>query len=125
MITNLLLSEIGFRHGLKDKAGPFICDALNMGNAFLALYNAAKNKVWLVRAEQTARFIKRNFQAPVTGFITASESCEVCAAGDPAVRIDENISLARFALNLYLNKRENEYKEIAEEEYAKALLNLT
>ncbi len=114
IIGNKSLPELGFRHDEKDVAGPYLSDTLNMGQAFLNLYSITKDKKWLVYAEQSARFIKRSFEAPIAGFATAKSSCEVCAARKPDVQTDENIVLVRFADKLFKYTHDDSYREIAE-----------
>src|SRR5947209_19576246 len=49
------MSGGGFRHGDKDRGGPFLGDSLAMGQAFLDLYAATGNRDWLSQAAQTRR----------------------------------------------------------------------
>ncbi len=114
IISNKAWPERGYYHSEKDGAGPYLNDTLNMGKAFLSLYEATKNKKWLVRAEQSARFIKRNFQAPIAGFATSKSSCEICAVRNPDILTEENIELVRFASKLYKNTHEEDFRFIAE-----------
>ncbi len=114
IITNKSFPELGFRHDEKDVAGPYLSDSLNMGQAFLNLYSATKDRKWLIHAEQTARFIQRNFEAPIAGFTTAKSSCEICAARKPDILTDENITLVRFTNNLFKYTHDLSYKEISE-----------
>src|SRR5260370_36338127 len=54
---NRALPDGGFRHGDKDRGGPFLCDTLAMGQAFLDLYAATGNRVWLASAARTGDFL--------------------------------------------------------------------
>src|SRR6202021_1482402 len=44
---NRALPGGGFRHGDKDRGGPYLGDSLAMGQAFLDLYAATGNRDWL------------------------------------------------------------------------------
>lgn len=109
IIENRSLKEGGFSHGAIDKSGPFLGDSLAMGRAFLSLYAATADRVWLERAEQAAEFIGERF-APATisvedsvaasaGYVTADLGSSKVAR--PVPLPDENVMLARFANLLY------------------------
>ena len=55
VIANRALPDGGFRHGEKDRGGPFIGDTLAMGQAFLDLYAATGNREWLASASKSRR----------------------------------------------------------------------
>ncbi len=114
LLANQAWSEKGFYHGEKDAAGPYLNDTLNMGKAFLSLYEATGEYKWFVKAEQAARFIKRNFEAPIAGFATSKSSCEMCAVRNPDILTEENIELVRLATKLYKKTKNEEYKDIAD-----------
>ena len=44
---NRALPDGGFRHGDKDRGGPYLGDTMAMGQAFLDLYAATGNRDWL------------------------------------------------------------------------------
>lgn len=113
IISNKTFPVIGFKHDVKDEAGPFLNDSLNMGRAFISLYNTTNDKKWLVCAEQALRFIDKHFTSPVCGFATSEASCKVCAVRDPSRLVDENISVVRFSNSLYQLTKNNDYKIIA------------
>jgi uncharacterized protein YyaL (SSP411 family) len=83
----------GFSHDVKDSAGPYLADTLEMGRAFLALYKVTGEHAYLSNAEAAANFIDANFRTP-TGFATAATAT---AALKPEPEADENVTLARFA----------------------------
>ena len=114
VLSNISWTERGFRHDEKDLAGPFLNDTLNMGKAFISLYNTTNDKKWLIRSEQAARFIDRHFTSPVVGFATSEASCKVCAVRAPSRLIDENIEIVRFTSKLYQRTKYISYKEMAE-----------
>ena len=57
VIDNRALPDGGFRHGEKDRGGPFLGDTLAMGQAFLDLYAATGNRDWLVAAAKAGDFV--------------------------------------------------------------------
>jgi uncharacterized protein YyaL (SSP411 family) len=80
----------GFQHGLdpaSNAASPFLGDTLSMGRAFVALYAATGERIWLRRAQEAASFIEKNFRAN-PGYITAPHA---------TWQRDENCDIARFA----------------------------
>ncbi len=104
----------GFSHGENDKAGPYLGDNLAMGRAFLALYRATANRIWLARAQQTFDFIDTNFRVSgqTGGYLSA-------VAGDrkialPAVLLDENVILARNARMLFHYSGSEKYDKMAQ-----------
>lgn len=94
-------TQLGFRHGESDKAGPFLGDSLAMARAFLSLYRATGERKWLNQAELTANFIDSEFKRSI-----ASST------------IDENVQLARFANLLYQYTGEKKYRGLAEQALA-------
>ncbi len=80
----------GFQHGLApatNAGGPFLGDTLSMGRAFLALYAATGERIWLRRAQEAAAFIEMTFRAN-PGYLTAPHATR---------QRDENCDVARFA----------------------------
>jgi len=111
MIATRSLAHGGFRHDVEDAAGPFLGDTLAMSRAFLKLYEATGERVWLARSEAGLRFISGRFANPKgAGFVTA-----VDAMYPAKPERDENVSLARLA-NLVSHYTGNEAdRKIAEE----------
>jgi len=90
VIANLRMPNGGFRHGLQpasNAGGPFLGDTLAMGRAFLSLYAATGERVWLRRAQEAAAFIDTKFRAN-PGYVTAPHG---------TWERDENCDVARFA----------------------------
>jgi hypothetical protein len=100
----------GFRHDEQDAAGPYLGDTLAMGRAFLALYRATADRVWLTRASAAADFIANHFAQAPAGFVSASGRGPI--ASTP--QIDENIALARFANLLARYDGKTEHRALAE-----------
>ncbi len=94
-------TQLGFRHGESDKAGPFLGDSLAMARAFLSLYRATGERKWLSQAELTANFIDSEFKQSIA-----------------STTIDENVQLARFANLLYQYTGEKKYRALAEQALA-------
>ncbi len=112
IIQNRALDGGGFRHDSRDIAGPYLADTLNMGRAFLGLYEVTGDRRWLVRAEAAAKFIAANFADRQAGFITAKAPTDRAYAPKP--ERDENIALARFASLLARYTGNQVYRQIAE-----------
>jgi uncharacterized protein YyaL (SSP411 family) len=94
----------GFRHGDKDRGGPFLGDTLAMGQAFLDLYAATGNRDWLAEAGKAGDFIGANFRDEAGGFFSSKTSeGKVGVFAKPPKHSDDQIQIARFMnlLNRY------------------------
>jgi uncharacterized protein YyaL (SSP411 family) len=103
----------GFRHGEKDRGGPFLGDTLAMGQAFLDLYAATGNRDWLASAAKAGDFIA-TFRDEAGGFLTSKTSeGKTGVLAKPAKLTDDQIQVARF-MNLLNRYYGNEaYREQA------------
>ncbi|MEN3351301.1 MAG: uncharacterized protein V7632_4936 [Bradyrhizobium sp.] len=103
VLANRGLPDGGFRHGDKDRGGPFIGDSLAMGQALLDLYAATGSRDWLTAAAKAGDFVA-TFRDEAGGFFT-SKTSEGSAGvfAKPAKLIDDQIQVARFMnmLNRY------------------------
>jgi uncharacterized protein YyaL (SSP411 family) len=113
VIDNRELPDGGFRHGAKDRGGPFIGDTLAMGQAFLDLYAATGERDWLARAARAGDFVA-TFRDEAGGFVTsrtAEGTTGVLAR--PAKLLDDQVQVARFMnlLNRYFGNES--YREHA------------
>lgn len=100
VIANRSIDGGGFRHGDKDRGGPYIGDTAVMGQAFLDLYAATGNREWLSRAAKAGDFVIANFKDPAGGYFTSKTSEGKSGVFlKPAKLIDEQIQVVRF-LNL-------------------------
>jgi uncharacterized protein YyaL (SSP411 family) len=104
---NRALPHGGFRHGNKDRGGPFLGDTLGMGQAFLDLYAATGNRDWLTSAAKAGDFVA-TFRDEAGGFLTSktSEAKTEARTGvfaKPAKLIDDQVQVIRFMnlLNRY------------------------
>ena len=93
VIDHRSLPAGGFRHGDKDRGGPFLGDQLAMGQAFLDLYAATGNRVWLTSAARTGEFVA-SFKDDAGGFLTAKTSeGKTGVFAKPAKLIDDQIQV--------------------------------
>jgi len=100
---NRALPNGGFRHGEKDRGGPFLGDTLAMGQAFLDLYAATGNREWLTSAARAGDFAT-TFRDEAGGFVTSKTSeGKTGVLAKPAKLIDDQVQVARFMnlLNRY------------------------
>ena len=87
----------GFRHGDKDRGGPFLGDSLAMGQAFLDLYAATGNRDWLAQAAKSGDFIGANFKDDAGGFFSSKTSeGKVGVFARPPKHSDDQIQVARL-----------------------------
>ena len=103
VIANRALPDGGFRHGEKDRGGPFLGDTLAMGQAFLDLYAATGNRDWLTSAAKAGDFVA-TFRDEAGGFVTSKTSeGKTGVFAKPAKLLDDQVQVARFMnlLNRY------------------------
>lgn len=114
---NRSLSGGGFRHDEKDLGGPYLGDTLEMGLAYLKLYEATADRKWLEKAQKALDFISKHFSYTLAGKPTGYKTSEkgIAAGLDPEPIKDENIRLARFAnlMDHYTGQKGN--RQIAEQ----------
>jgi uncharacterized protein YyaL (SSP411 family) len=103
----------GFRHSDKDRGGPFLGDSLAMGQAFLDLYAATGNRVWLTSAAKAGDFVS-TFKDDAGGFLTSKTSeGKTGVLARPAKLIDDQIQIARFMNILHRYFGNEAYREQA------------
>jgi uncharacterized protein YyaL (SSP411 family) len=94
---NRPLPQGGFRHGDKDRGGPFLGDTLAMGQASLDLYAATGNRDWLNAAAKAGDFVTATFKDETGGFLTSKTSeAKTGVFAKPARLVDDQIQVARF-----------------------------
>jgi uncharacterized protein YyaL (SSP411 family) len=101
---NRAIAGGGFRHGDKDRGGPFLGDTSAMGQAFLDLYAATGNRDWLAQAGKAGDFIGATFKDEAGGFFSSRTSeGKVGVFAKPPKHSDDQIQVARFMnlLNRY------------------------
>jgi uncharacterized protein YyaL (SSP411 family) len=103
VIDNRALPNGGFRHGERDRGGPFLGDTLAMGQALLDLYAATGNRDWLTASAKAGDFVA-TFRDEAGGFVTSKTSeGKTGVLAKPAKLIDDQVQVARFMnlLNRY------------------------
>jgi len=103
----------GFRHGEKDRGGPFLGDTLAMGQAFLDLYAATGNREWLTSAAKAGDFVA-TFRDDAGGFFTSKTSeAKTGVFVKPAKLLDDQVQVVRLMnlLNRYFG--DDGYREQA------------
>ena len=111
---NRALPDGGFRHGDKDRGGPFLGDTMAMGQASLDLYAATGNRDWLTEAAKAGDFVGSTFKDAAGGFLTSKTSeAKAGVFAKPAKLMDDQIQVARFMnlLNRYFGSES--YRELA------------
>ena len=104
----------GFRHGPKDKAGPYLDDSIAMARAMLAYYMATGQSKWLTRSAATVDFIAGNFKHKKAGWVSsATPSTDAKAFAEPFVSIEQNIQLARLANLLHRTHGGKRFRHMA------------
>ena len=113
IIANRALGDGGFRHGEKDRGGPFIGDTLAMGQAFLDLYAATGDRDWLTSAAKAGDFIT-TFRDDAGGFFTSkTPEARTGVLARPAKLIDDQVQVARFMNMLHRYFGHDGYREQA------------
>jgi uncharacterized protein len=108
------LPDGGFRHGDKDRGGPYLGDTMAMGQAFLDLYAATGNREWLAAAARAGDYVGTTFKDTAGGFLTSKTSeAKSGVFAKPAKLVDDQIQVARFMnlLNRYFVSES--YRELA------------
>jgi uncharacterized protein YyaL (SSP411 family) len=96
VIDNRALPDGGFRHGDKDRGGPFLGDTVAMGQAFLDLYAATGNRDWLTSAAKAGDFVA-TFRDDAGGFLTSKTSeGKTGVFAKPVKLMDDQVQVARF-----------------------------
>jgi len=103
VLANRARPDGGLSHGADDRGGPFLGDAIAMGQAFLDLYAATGNRDWLTAADKAGDAVT-SFHDEAGGFFTSKTSEGTSGVfAKPAKLIDDQIQVARFMnmLNRY------------------------
>ncbi len=111
---NRALPDGGFRHGDKDRGGPFLGDTMAMAQAFLDLYAATGNRDWLMAAAKSGDFAGSTFKDAAGGFLTSKTSeAKAGVFARPARLIDDQIQVARLMNLLHRYFGNDSYRELA------------
>jgi len=115
--ANRALPGGGFRHDAKDAAGPYLGDSIAMARAYLALYEVTADRPMLAHAEETMRYIEKNFRARggsgQAGYVTSKEPTDRVYVVHP--QRDENVMVARTANLLFYYTGDAEFQKMAQE----------
>ena len=114
VLKHRTLSGGGFSHGEEPSSGPFLADAVSMGEALLSLYSAGAERSYLMRARELVSFIEQHFLekgARPNGILTSAEHPRELLK--PQADCEENIQVARFANLLYQYTGMNEARGLA------------
>lgn len=114
MLTNRRGSDGVFRHGDKDRGGPYLGDSIAMGAAALDLYAATGKRKWLDVARDSGKALA-GFRDAEGGFATskvAEGNSGVLAK--PFRNLDEHVQAARFAILLWRYLGDPAVKDLAD-----------
>ncbi|MGL4395773.1 MAG: DUF255 domain-containing protein [Hyphomicrobium sp.] len=105
-----------YRHGARDRGGPYLGDTLAMGQAALDLYQSTGRRDWLAVAGAAADVIARDFVDTADGGIKTTLTAEAgvgvfLTAHKP---IDEQVQVARFANRVYRYTGATAHRDVAE-----------
>jgi hypothetical protein len=105
----------GFRHGDRDRGGPFLGDTLAMGWAALDLYAATGDRWWLSVADRAGEFIAVRFKDSTGGFrTTVAPEAATGAFLKVSKPLEEQVAATRLANRLYRYLGKESYRELAE-----------
>lgn len=115
VVENRALPGGGFRHDAIDRAGPYLGDSLAMATAMLRIYGVSGERLWLQRAEETARFIAREFIDGAPDSAVGIYSSAIARKGllRPVRTLPENLEAARLYNMLSHYTGNAEYKGVA------------
>lgn len=97
VLVNRRAADGMFKHGAKDRGGPFIGDTIAMGNAALDLYSATGARKWLDVAREAGQALAK-FRDTRGGFFTAMKAeAKSGVLATPHKALDEQVQATRFA----------------------------
>ena len=112
IVSQRALPGGGFRHDAADSAGPYLGDSVAAGRAFLALWAATGDRVWLARSRDAAGYVAKTFAAAGTpGLISAVPQGRFAP---PKPQRDENVAVARWANLLFRYTGEEPDRRLAD-----------
>ena len=115
ILANRRIEGGGFRHGDKDRGGPYLGDTLAMGQAALDLYAATGKREWLDIADAAGNFIDAHFRDATGGFLTTAEpEGTIGVFLKPVKPLEEQVEATRFANRLYRYLGSDRYRGLAE-----------
>lgn len=115
IVENRRIDGGGFKHGEKDRSGPYLGDTLAMGQAALDLYAATGRREWLEIAKRAGEFIAARFKDDTGGFKTSARTeADVGALARTTKPLEEQTQVTRFANRLHRYLGSAAFKELAE-----------
>jgi hypothetical protein len=115
VLANRQIEGGGFRHGEKDRGGPYLGDTLAMGQAALDLYAATGKREWLEVADAAGNFIDIHFRDTAGGFLTTAEpEGTIGVFLKPVKPLEEQVEATRFANRLHRYLGSDRYRALAE-----------
>ena len=111
--VNRNLGDGGFKHGEKDRAGPYLGDTLAMAEAYVALYISTGDRAWLEKSKAGMAFIKKNFQSEIGFAAAVIPKNSKGVFQQPLLQMESNVSIARLANKLMHYTGDQQYKTIA------------
>lgn len=111
--ANRSLGDGGFKHGEKDRAGPYLGDTLAMAEAFLALYVSTGDRAWLEKSRAGMAFIEKNLQSTIGYMASAIPKNSKGVFQQPLLQMEANVSIARLANSLLHYTGNQQYNNTA------------
>lgn len=111
--ANRSTSGGGFKHGEKDRAGPYLGDTLAMAEAYLALYISTGDRAWLEKSRAGMGFIEQNFKSDIGFAAAVIPKNSKGVFQKPLLQMEANVSIARLANKLEHYTGNQDYKKTA------------
>ncbi len=114
-LANRSLPGGGYRHGEKDRGGPFLGDTLAMAQASLDLYAATGDRSWLSTATAAGEFIGKTFRDDAGGYVvSATREASEGVFAKPVKPLDEQAQTARLLNRLHRYTGTSTFRDGAE-----------
>ncbi len=111
--ANRSIAGGGFKHGEKDRAGPYLGDTLAMAEAYLALYISTGDRAWLEKSRASMMFIEQNFKSKIGFAAAVIPKNSKGVFQQPLLQMEANVSIARLANKLMHYTGDQQFKAIA------------
>jgi uncharacterized protein len=113
-LDNRLQPDGSFKHGAEDRGGPYLDDQLSMAQAFLTLYRATGERVWLTHAATTLNFIDGHLRQGQAGYSAAVRTTGGQGVFREPVRdTGQNAALVRVANMAYHYTGDERFRRMA------------
>lgn len=112
-LKSRLRDDGGLRHGDSATEAPYLADSLWIAKGLLALYAATGERPFLDHARAAVTFISKEFpNSDGAGFYASSP--KNAGVLKPALRLDDNIALARLANELFRYTGDESFRAVAQ-----------